>query len=114
MQATTQIVGFINEVSDRIKIMALNASIEAAGIGQNGDSHGAGAGFRVLSGEIIKMSEETKTQSAEIGNVVKRLASSFDIIATSKTRVEDTTKHYLQNIKRLEIGLQKVEETLNG
>jgi PAS domain S-box-containing protein len=115
-ESTHQIVGFINEVSDRIKIMGLNASIEAAGIGQKDDQKGAGAGFRILSGEIIKMSEETKKQSTEIGNVVKRLSGSFDIIAQSKGEVESATKKYLENISLLEEGLLKVEEvaeTLN-
>ncbi|PWE00472.1 methyl-accepting chemotaxis protein [Marinilabilia rubra] len=116
VEATHQIVGFINEVADRIKIMGLNASIEAAGIGYNGKNKGAGAGFRVLSGEIIKMSEETKKQSAEIGNVVGRLSSSFDIIAHGKKDVESATHKYLENISLLEDGLLKVEEvaeTLN-
>jgi PAS domain S-box-containing protein len=116
VDATHQIVEFINEVSDRIKIMGLNASIEAAGIGQNGENKGAGAGFRVLSGEIIKMSEETKKQSWRIGNVVKRLSTSFSVITQSKTEVENETRQYLENISQLEEGLLKVEEvaeTLN-
>ena len=86
MKATNQMVSFINEVSDCIKIMGLNAAIEAASIGQSENSIGTGTGFRVLAGEIIKMSEETKNQSAEIGNVVGRLASSFDIIPKAKRK----------------------------
>lgn len=120
VEETHSIVKFINDMSDRVKIMGLNASIEAASIGNNGYSeskNNSGAGFRVLANEIIKMSEETKVHSGEISNVIDRLSTSFECIESGKTEVETATDQYLRTIKLLEDGLQKVEEvaeTLNG
>lgn len=119
VKATRDIVKFINDVSDRIKIMGLNASIEAAGISGNGhgNANGAGQGFRVLSGEIIQMSEKTKVQSGKISQNVGRLSSSFDLIKKGKKEVEETTDQYYRIIQHLEEGLLKVEEVaeeLNG
>jgi len=120
VDATHEIVHFINNMSDRIKIMGLNASIEAASIGNNGHSNGngnnTGAGFRVLAGEIIKMSEETKVHSGEIGDAVGRLSSSFERVADSKADVTRATKGFHRTIKELEDSLFRVEEvaeTLN-
>lgn len=110
VEATKQIISFINDVSDRVKIMGLNASIEAATIARNGQKNMHEAGFRVLASEIIKLSEETKTKSSEIGKIINRLDESFDVVIQYKNEVENTTRLFMQNITRLEEGLKKVEE----
>jgi methyl-accepting chemotaxis protein len=52
--------GGISDISERIGLLAMNASIEAAHAGSSGK------GFSVISQEVRKLSDETKVQTARI------------------------------------------------
>lgn len=60
----TSIIMLINEISEKINLLALNASIEAARAGD------AGRGFAVVADEISKLADQTAHSLKEIGNLV--------------------------------------------
>ena len=107
---TDQIVSFIKDMSDKIKIMGLNASIEAQSVGDKGN------GFRVISGEIVQMSDVTKRYSHEISEIIQHIQNSSSQLAKGKELVEKASASYLKTVSELknEVGLvQGVVAELN-
>lgn len=104
---TDAIVKFIKELSDKIRIMGLNASIEAYTVGTKGN------GFRVLSNEIIKISDETNNQVAKITSIVNSIKSSSDEIAGKKSTLEEATLKYKRVIEELKSEVEMVDSVAN-
>jgi len=57
----------INEISDRTSILALNASIQAAAAGEEGQ------GFAVVAEEIQRLAEQTATSTKQIETLIKNI-----------------------------------------
>jgi len=58
-----QVLDFITKVANKTKLIGLNSSIEAARLGT------AGRGFTIVSGEIQKLSEDTKNTTLQINKL---------------------------------------------
>lgn len=82
MQSVTdkikEIVGFIDDISEQINLLSLNAAIEAARAGDHG------RGFAVVSEEISKLAEQTAKSTSEIRrlieNVLKEVHNSVGLV----------------------------------
>jgi PAS domain S-box-containing protein len=75
---TDKIIGRVKEISDQTKILGINASIEAHAAGENGK------GFRVIANEIVNVSNSTNSALHEISELVTKIQSSSDKLATDK------------------------------
>jgi methyl-accepting chemotaxis protein len=84
----------IQDISEKIKLLSINASIEAA------HSEKSGKGFKVIADEIKKLSDVTKSI---VGNTVT-------LISESKTTIENTINEF--NISGKEIT-DKVDRQKN-
>ncbi|MCW3804916.1 methyl-accepting chemotaxis protein [Plebeiibacterium marinum] len=103
---TDQIVNFIQEMSDKIKIMGINASIEAQYVGEKG------SGFKVISSEIVQMSDETKRYSKEISNIVRHIQNSSEQLNSGKELVEEASVKYQQAVDALKLEVRLVEDVV--
>ncbi len=84
----THIVSMINDISEQINLLSLNAAIESARAGE------AGRGFAVVSEEISKLADQTAKSISEIDSLIRM--NSQEII--NGTRIVENSIQKLQQI----------------
>jgi methyl-accepting chemotaxis protein len=91
------IINIINEISDRINLLSLNAAIEAARAGE------AGRGFAVVADEVSKLADQTTSSVKEIGDMIKR---SEDEISKGMANTQST----VGTIGEIIAGISEINE----
>lgn len=96
---TDNIIKFINGVVSQTKLLGLNASIEAARVGE------AGKGFGVVASEIRKLSASSSSSINEITNVIKTIQQSVQdielMISDSNISSDEQSRTILEIIESL-------------
>ena len=65
-QQVTDIISIIDDISDKINLLSLNAAIEAARAGE------AGRGFAVVADEISKLADQTAASINDIDSLIRK------------------------------------------
>ncbi len=114
---TASITRFIKEISDKIKILGLNASIESANFNfSDNQNRIATNGFRVISNEIIQLSEDSKKQTNRISETMQHLEYSFGHLNKNKESFNlfsDSFFNTLTEVRKELIRVERVAEQLN-
>ena len=94
------VVDLISVIASQTKLLALNASIEAARAGT------AGRGFAVVAGEVKKLAQETARATAEI---VETIAS----VQAATGRTVESIGRVGEQLARLEQGSQSIASSVD-
>ncbi len=95
------IVEIINDISDRVNLLSLNAAIEAARAGEHG------RGFAVVAGEISKLADQTVASIKSIGEL---LETNEREIGTGSRKVAEAAA----SVERIMDSLVPVRESIAG
>lgn len=107
--AISSIIETINEIAEETNLLSLNASIEAARVGE------AGKGFAVVSSEIRKLADQSGKAGMQIADIIshiqERMSTTIetaqragDIVGTQSEALENTI-HVFNNINEQIQGL---------
>lgn len=89
----TETVSVIQDISDQINLLSLNASIEAARAGD------AGRGFAVVADEVGKLAEKTSTEAREIEALIRDSNRKVQEGITFITNISDSMRTMIQSVR---------------
>lgn len=90
-----ELTGAIQDVSDRTNVLSINASIEAARAGE------AGRGFRIIAGEVKKLSEQTNDFAENIENHIDEFHATVENVADYIGRFTDLLQNFTDDINSI-------------
>lgn len=88
------IIEIIDNITSQTSLLALNASIEAARVGE------AGKGFAVVASEITNLADQTQGATVDIADLIQNISSELDMVVKVINYLMDNSK--LQGIAATE------------
>lgn len=83
-QEISQIVGLIDDLSDRTSLLALNASLQASAAGE------AGKGFALVAEEVERLAERSNRLTQQIGTLTQTIQSETkDVVASMEETIHE-------------------------
>jgi twitching motility protein PilJ len=83
-QEISQIVGLIDDLSDRTSLLALNANLQASAAGE------AGKGFALVAEEVERLAERSNRLTQQIGSLTQTIQSETkDVVASMEETIHE-------------------------
>jgi len=102
------IVGIIDEISDRTNLLSLNASIEAARAGA------AGRGFAVVAAEVSRLADQTAENTNNIKNLIEENRTDVESSASEARRAREMVRLIQSYLERMNKGTDQVGDLLGN
>jgi ligand-binding sensor protein len=96
------ILGYIQNISNQTKMLGLNASIEAARVGD------LGKGFGVVASEIRKLSESSKETTSSIADLLGKIQISIDSTIQASNTTLNITEQQSAAIEETNASVEEV------
>ncbi len=109
VESTAGIIDTVKQIAKRTNLIGLNASIEAARVGEYG------RGFNVVANEVRNLSQMTNNSTAEIGhiiNLIKDAIISIDSATQMVSKVSQSQAEKLSGINTILEEFGRMADTL--
>lgn len=109
VNSTTEILQIIKRVSQQTNLLGLNASIEAARVGE------AGRGFSVVASEVRKLAEESGNSVSNINVMINKFRDSVERVRRNVEQTNEITQEQAkaaQEINRMIEDIQLIGQKL--
>lgn len=101
-----QFVAIIDDISDKINLLSLNAAIEAARAGEYG------RGFAVVADEIGKLAQATSDNSKSIASRIKRIIADIEEGTNLVLSTKDSTDVIFSMVGTIKKGIDEVKNLM--
>ncbi len=101
-----QFVAIIDDISDKINLLSLNAAIEAARAGEYG------RGFAVVADEIGKLAQATSDNSKSIANRIKKIITDIEEGTNLVLSTKDSTDVIFSMVDTIKKGIDEVKNLM--
>jgi methyl-accepting chemotaxis protein len=101
-------IAIIDDITDRINLLSLNAAIEAARAGEYG------RGFSVVSDEIGKLAQATSDNSKEISGQIRRIISDIDSGIGIVNETKQSTDEIFNMVNTINQKIDAVKELMGN
>lgn len=88
-----ELIKTIGNVADQTSLIALNASVQAARVGEHGKT------FRIVAGEVEKLAAKTSVVNESIGEIVTSVHQSVQEVSRSIIEVQRTISNSITNVQ---------------
>jgi methyl-accepting chemotaxis protein len=105
-QAINEVLDVINDISDKINLLSLNAAIEAARAGESG------RGFAVVADEISKLADMTASSVRNIGGMLEEKNRMLESNAVSIQGAVKSAGDVMDRIQHISQEIKKVSNTI--
>jgi len=106
-QAITNVLDVINDISDKINLLSLNAAIEAARAGESG------RGFAVVADEISKLADRTASSVKDIGTMLDSKNTSLEGNTRAIQSAVRSTGEVMERIQSISMEVKRVAKTMH-
>lgn len=102
------VLNFIEDVSSRVNLLALNASIEAARAGD------AGLGFSVVAGEIGELASSTDEATKEIKGLISSVVSEIEICKEVSSKIQNVSSEMTSSYYTVKDSFLSLEKRVDN
>ncbi|XDD41764.1 methyl-accepting chemotaxis protein [Leptospira sp. WS60.C2] len=103
-----EILDLISDIAEKVNLLSLNASIEAARAGD------AGRGFAVVASEISKLADSTAEATKNISTISAKIKSAIQVSFKQSNEINQTVQGFVKSILSSEVGMGELTEKISG
>lgn len=102
------VVEFINQITEQINLLSLNASIEAARAGE------AGRGFTIVANEVKKLAELSKESTQKISTLIMEVQNHIEKAVGEVNNTKVSIDEQADSLKMIDSSFNLIEKSVLG